>query len=113
MITNDNDFLGCIIKCKDQNNNCDIGDLINSCKMSDLDCLTFINSLESKGFIKLIDYHTIYINPIAFSAYESPSKKVVKSAFKFSVSFLKFLITYVLGILSGILISYFTHKFGW
>lgn len=44
---------------------------------------------------------------------EQKQAEVKKSLFKTSTSFLKFVITYILGIVSGLIIAYLTHKFGW
>lgn len=113
MITNENDFIGILMKCKDDNGICKTSNVVKSSKMTDLQCLPFIKSLSDKEVIKRIDLDHIQINPIAYSLYESPKKKVGKLFLKLSVSALKFIITYVLGIISGLAIAYFANKFGW
>ncbi len=113
MVTNENEFLGVLIKCKNQDNCCNVSKVAESAKMGLTDCSPFIESLEQKNIIYVMDLETIRINPIAFSVYESPQKKAGKSFFKLSVSLLKFVITYILGIVSGLVIAYFTHKLGW
>lgn len=113
LITNENDFLGILMKCKNEHNICNISDVFKESNMTDIQCLPFLKSLASKGIITGLDLSTYQINPIAFSVYESPKKKVTKSFFKLSVSFFKFLLTYILGIVSGLIIAYLTHKFGW
>lgn len=113
MITNENDFIGVMMKCKNEQDICDVMKIIELSGMSDMQCLTFIQSLSSKGIIRSVDTQYIQINPIAYSVYESPKKKAGKSFLKLSVSLLKFVVTYILGIISGLIIAYFTHKFGW
>lgn len=113
MITNENDFLGLMIKCKNNEDICHVGKVIEQSEMTDIQCLSFFKSLSDKGYIKNLDLETYQINPIALSMYQSPAKKTAKSIFKLSVSFLKFIITYILGIISGLVIAYLTHKFGW
>lgn len=113
MITNENDFLGIMIKCKNDKDICHVREVIEQSNMTDVQCLSFFMSLSDKGIIKRLDLETYQINPIAFSLYQSPKKKVAKSAFKLSVSFLKFVLTYILGIISGLVIAYLAHKFGW
>lgn len=113
MITNENDFIGIMIKCKNEKDICNIGKIIELSGMTDMQCLPFIQSLSTKGIIQKIDLESVQINPIAYSIYENPKKKAVKSFLKLSVSFLKFVITYILGIVSGLIIAYLTHKFGW
>lgn len=113
MIANENDFIGIMIKCANENGICNIGKIIELSEMTDMQCLPFIQSLTAKGIIQSIDLENIQINPIAYSVYESPKEKVGKSFLKLSVSFLKFVITYILGIASGLIIAYLTHKFGW
>lgn len=113
MITNDNDFLGALIKCSNQNNDCDIIDLMEKYKISDLDCIPFIKSLESENLVNMIDTCTVHVYPQGISAYVSPKKKAKKLVLNSSKSLFKFILTYVLGIVSGLIIAYLTHKFGW
>lgn len=113
MVTNENDFIGIMMKCKNEQDICDVRKIIELSGMTDMQCLSFIQSLSSKKIIRGLDTCYIQINPIAYSIYESPQKKAGKSFLKLSVSFLKFIITYILGIVSGLIIAYFTHKFGW
>lgn len=113
MIKNENDFLGAVLKYKDKNNCCSISKIMKSENISDMDCMFFIKSLKSKGIIDQIDLSTIRATPLAISTYESKFKKFLKLCFKSSVSLLKFIITYVLGIASGLIIAYLAHKFGW
>ena len=113
MVTNENDFIGIMMKCKNEKDICNVGKVIELSGMTDIQCLPFIKSLTAKGIIQQIDLESIQVNPIAYSVYESPQKKAVKSFLKLSVSFLKFVITYILGIASGLIIAYLTHKFGW
>lgn len=113
MVTNENDFIGIMMKCKNEKDICNVGKIIELSGMTDIQCLPFIKSLTAKGIIQQIDLESIQINPIAHSIYESPQKKAGKSFLKLSVSFLKFMITYILGIVSGLIIAYLTHKFGW
>ena len=113
MVTNENDFIGIMMKCKNEKDICNVGKIIELSGMTDIQCLPFIKSLTAKGIIQQIDLERVQVNPIAYSVYESPQKKAGKSFLKVSVSFLKFVITYILGIASGLIIAYFTHKFGW
>ena len=113
MITNENEFIGLLMKFKNNNDICSISKVIELSGMTDIQCSPFIKSLSDKGIIKQIDLDNIQINPIAYSTYESRKKKAGKSFLKLSISFLKFVITYVLGIISGLIIAYFAHKFGW
>lgn len=113
MITNENDFLGILIKCKDENNECYIQKIMNLSKMSDMDCMPFLKSLESKNIITATALGVFRLNPIAFSVYRSRRDRFFVFFGKLSVGALKFIITYVLGIISGLIIAYITHKFGW
>lgn len=113
MITNENDFIGIMMKCKNEQDVCNVCKIIELSGMTDLQCLPFIQTLSAKGIIQKIDLESIQINPIAYSIYESPKKKTGKSFLKLSISLLKFIITYILGIVSGLIIVYVTHKFGW
>lgn len=113
MVTNENDFIGIMMKCKNEKDICNVDKIIELSGMTDIQCLPFIKLLTAKGIIQQIDLESIQVNPIAYSVYESPQKKAGKSFLKLSVSFLKFVITYILGIASGLIIAYLTHKFGW
>ena len=113
MITNENEFLGILIKCKNQENCCNVSKVAETAKMDLMDCRPFLMSLEKKGIIEGMDLETFRINPIAFSIYEIPQKKAGKSFLKLSISLLKFIITYILGIISGLVIAHLAHKFGW
>lgn len=113
MVTNESDFIGIMMKCKNEKDICNVGKVIELSGMTDIQCLPFIKSLTAKGIIQQIDLESIQVNPIAYSVYESPQKKAGKSFLKLSVSFLKFVITYILGIASGLIIAYLTHKFAW
>lgn len=113
MVANENDFIGIMMKCKNEKDICNVGKVIELSGMTDIQCLPFIKSLTAKGIIQQIDLERVQVNPIAYSIYESPQKKAGKSFLKLSVSFLKFVITYILGIVSGLIIAYLTHKFGW
>ncbi len=87
MVKNENEFLGILIKCKNQDNCCNVGKIAETAKMDLMDCGPFLMSLEKKGIIEGMDLETFRINPIAFSIYESPQKKAGKSFLKLSVSF--------------------------
>lgn len=113
MITNENDFIGIMMKCKNEQDVCDMRKIIELSGMTDMQCLPFIQSLSEKQIVRVLDTCYIQINPIAYSIYESPKKKAGKSFLKLSISLLKFVITYILGIISGLIIAYLTHKFGW
>lgn len=52
-------------------------------------------------------------NKLFNEACEQKKGKLKKSIFKAFVSLLKFVVTYILGIASGLVIAYLTHKFGW
>jgi len=113
MINNENDFLGALIKCANESNDCDWSDIFKESRLEDIDCIHFAKSLESKGIVWLKDTCTVHLNPIAFSTYESKSDKIINKIKFLSFKALGFLITYVLGIASGLFIAYLVHKFGW
>ena len=67
MITNENDFIGIMMKCKNEQDICDVMKVIELSGMSDMQCLPFIQSLSSKGIIRSIDTQYIQIlSPIPF-----------------------------------------------
>ena len=112
-ITNDNDFLGAAIKLANEYDDCTITKLAKKYGMTTNNCLPFIKSLESQNYIAMNGSDSFHIFPQGKAAYVSPAKKKAKSVFKLSVSLLKYVVSYILGIISGLVIAYFTHKFGW
>lgn len=112
-ITNENKFLGALIKCANHDNNCEITEVIEKYGVSELDCRPLIDSLKSKGLIEMYGFSTIHIFPSGKSAYISRKKKILRYFFNSSKALLKFIVTYILGIASGLIIAYFTYKFGW
>lgn len=113
MINTENKFLGVLMKCKDDQNNCNLRKVFETAKMSDIDCLPYIKSLVEKDIIMEVDLNTVHVNPIAKSIYQSPIKKAIRLLSKFFLSIVKYIITYILGIVSGLIIAYVAHKFGW
>ena len=46
MIKDENDFLGIMIDCKNDDNTCSIGKVIKESGMTDIECLPFFRSLR-------------------------------------------------------------------
>ena len=113
MITNENDFLGLIISCADDNHDCNAIEVIKKSGMSDIDCLQFINSLQAKGLTELIDTETIHIYPQAYEAYVSTSKKVKDSFVKTSKFTFKTLFEIIIGIIVTVVAAFLIYHFGW
>ena len=111
MITNENDFLGLMIKFKNEDDTCPVGKLIKESGMSDLQCLSFLRSLAEKGLIKYLDTETYLINPIAYSVYQSPIKKVKQSLFRFTKFTLQRLIDFLIGVATGVVVAIVTQHF--
>lgn len=68
------------------------------------------NRIEYDYDDSIVFYST---NKLFNEACEQKKEKLRKSIFKAFISFLKFIITYSLGIASGLVIAYLMHKFGW
>lgn len=112
MITNENDFLGLIIKCKNENDACSVGKILSESGMTDMQCLPFLKSLSGKGVITKIDTETYLINPIAYSVYQNPMKKVKKSFYNFTKFSLQRAVDILVGVAIGIVVAYVTYHFG-
>ena len=110
MIQNENDFLGVLINCADKNHDCDISDVLNE---SDIDCLPFIKSLESKTLIKTLDFETIHIYPPAYEAYVAPTQEIKKSLFETSKFTLKTILEIIVGIVITVAGAFIIYHFGW
>lgn len=113
MISNENDFLGLIIKCKNSNDTCSIGKILNESGMTDVQCLAFLKSLSNKGILTKIDLETYLINPIAYSVYQSPTKKITKSFYNFTKFSLQRVVDILVGVAIGIIVACVAHHFGW
>lgn len=56
MITNENDFLGLLISCADENHNCDVFEVISESGMSDIDLSSFYEISSRKRINRDIRY---------------------------------------------------------
>lgn len=113
MVQNENDFLGVLIKCANENHDCDITDILNESGISDIDCLTFIKSLESKRLIKTLDFETIHIYPPAYEAYIAPAQEIKKSLLETSKFTLKTILEIIVGIVIAAVGAFIIYHFGW
>lgn len=113
MITNENDFIGLMIKCKNANDTCSVGKLLNESGMTDIQCLSFLKSLSEKEIITKIDLETYQINPIAYSFYKSQSNKIVNSFYNFTKFSLQRIIDIIIGVAIGIIVAFVANHFGW
>lgn len=79
MITNENDFIGIMMKYKYEQDICDVRKIIELSGMTDIQFLSFIQSLSDKQIIRGLDTCYIQINPVAYSIYESQkeSRKII------------------------------------
>lgn len=113
MNTKENEFLGFLISVSDENGYFGYGKLTSYSKYTDTEKSDLLNSLMSYGYIKKDCLEGARVTINGKSAYTSPKKKFALSFLKNSYGFLKFIVTYVLGIVSGLIIAYLSHKFGW
>lgn len=113
MNKSENDFLGLLISVCDENGCVSYGKMCNIQKYTDIEKSDLINSLFSYGYIQNIDLDTFRVTSNGKYAYISPRKKIALLFLKNSYGLLKFVIAYVLGIISGLVIAYFSHLFGW
>lgn len=113
MVKNENDFLGILISNADNNHDCNVMDAIRKSGISDIDCLPFIKSLETKGFIKTMDFETIHIYPQAFESYTIPKRKIKNSILKTSKFTLKTVLEIIIGIIIAILSGFILYHLGW
>lgn len=113
LVTNENDFLGLLIKHKNADDTFSINKILKETEMTALQCRPFLISLSDKGIINGIDLETFQINPIAYSVYQSPVKKAKKSFFNFTVFSLQRLLDFLVGVGTGVVVACITkHFFG-
>lgn len=113
MITNDNDFLGLIISCANENNDCDVMDVINKSGMSDIDCIPFIKSLTGKGLVEMISTQALHVYPQAHNVYISPKQERKDLVLKSSKSTMKVIIEIIVGVAIVVVAAYLVFHFGW
>lgn len=109
----ENHFLGLLISIADKNGYFNYGKLNSIDKYSNAEKSDLLRSLISYGYIEQESLEGLRVTTNGKYAYTSPKKKFALSFFKNSYSLLKFVFTYILGIISGLVIAYFTHLFGW
>lgn len=105
-------FLGLLISISDERDLFSYGVLRENSGYSESETIDLLNALTPYEYIKQISLNDFRITTRGKSVYISPKKKFALSFFKNSYLLLKFAITYVLGIVSGLIIAYLTHKFG-
>lgn len=113
MVTNEIEFLDVLMKCKDNENNCTYSKIAELSGLDSLEVNDYIKILKSKNMITPLDLETIHINSAAISNYATPITRALRSFVDKAVPLLKFLVTYILGIISGLIVAYLTNKLGW
>lgn len=111
MITNENEFLGLMIKCKNDDDTCSICTIIAQSRMTDIQCIPFLNSLSEQKIISKIDLETYQINPIAYSVYQSTAKKAGKLVYNFSKFTLQRLLDILIGVATGVAATVIAQHF--
>lgn len=109
----ENKFLGFLISISDENGYFSYGKMLSESKYTDLQCNDLLLSLIQCGYVKKDSMEGARVTPQGKSAYISPKKKFIMSFLRNANNLIKFIATYVLGIISGLIIAYLTHKFGW
>lgn len=109
----ENHFLGLLISVSDENGYFKYDKLDSISKYSNAEKSDMLRSLISYGYIKQESLDRLRVTANGKYAYTSPKKKFALLFFKNSYNLLKFVFTYILGIISGLAIAYFTHLFGW
>lgn len=109
----ENHFLGLLISISSENGYVGYGKLNSISKYTDTEKSDLLDSLVSYGYIEKESLEGIRITTSGKFAYVNPKRKFTLSVLKNSYSLLKFIFTYILGIISGLAIAYFSHLFGW
>ena len=113
MIKIENDFLGLLISCADENHNCDVFEVISESGMSDIDCLPFMKSLQEKGLTETLDMETIHIYPKAYDIYVPKAAELQESIVKASKFTIKSLFNIIVGIIVAVISGFIIYHFGW
>lgn len=102
-IINKNDLLGFMLQIQNTNHDCYADLIIKKMgieKSSDLEY--FISELQNDGFIKIMGLNDIHITPKGQKGYISP----LKNKWLKAKPYVLYIITYILGILTPLLIEY-------
>ena len=110
MIKNENDLLGILIKNKDQNNMVEINLLKSIADIDQFSLQELISRLSAKKYL-LPSMSAVTLTDLGIRNYVSPRKKFAMWMAKMLVLTVKNLLFYVAGIISGILVSYFSNRF--
>lgn len=113
MIKNENDFLGFLIKIKQNNGNISVSRILKESELNNIDCAHYLKSLQTKGYIQYMDTETYHIYPEGINAYVSFPKKLTRFIEKILIFTTKELFVFISGVASGLLVAYLVWKFGW
>lgn len=97
MIKNENDFLGFLIKIKQDNGDISVSRILKESGLNNIDCSHYLKFLQSKGYIQYMDSETYHIYPDGISAYVPTSKKFFLR--------LRDILLYLLGVITPYLVE--------
>lgn len=97
MIKNENDFIGFLIKIKQDNGDISVSRILKESELNNIDCAHYLKSLQSKGYIQYMDSETYHIYPDGISSYVPNSKKFLLR--------LRDIILYLLGVITPYLVE--------
>lgn len=113
MITNENDFLGLLISNADDKHNCNAWTIVKKSELQDIDCLSFLKSLEAKELIKMTSTTNIHIYPQGYEAYVSTPKKAKKLILKSSEFTLNKILEVIIGVIIAVVTAGILIYLGW
>lgn len=107
MVKNENELLGLLIRIQDDNRNIDNAKLLEVSKMDGYSLEFLMKPLIEKHYV-IYSMDTTTLTSLGIANYISPWKK----ALSWSVTLLKFAVSYTLGIFSGIIAAWLMIKLG-
>lgn len=99
-IKNENDYLGLLIKNMNKENYVDYGKILPY--INDINIVAFNHLFKERVWICNVDNEGFYLTTVGINNYVSWKDRVTS----WLISLLKFVVSYTLGILSGVLVAW-------
>lgn len=112
MIKNENDFLGVLISNMDEDCCVSVYTMERATGLTTIQCGDILNSLCEKKHLQIMDTVTIRVTQLGLMAYISPKKRLLRWIASFCLFTIKEGIVFALGVVSGLLVAYFSRILG-
>lgn len=112
MITNENEFLGLLIKNMNDKHECYHSKSIPLSGLDDISYMNYCKSLKQKGYIAT-DAECVYLTQQGIASYTPPVQKIADSVLKTSKFTLKTFLEILVGVVVAVLAAFLIYHLGW